>query len=119
MNIARVYDRFAVLAELNSAELPRWRPLVEDACGWVRAHCRVSEPDDGQEKRLELLAAAYALKLYSACGGSQLSQFVAGDVRLTSSADLAQRAESLWRELTRSNADLIDAGGFIFGRVIV
>ena len=118
MNIARVTDRFAVLAELNSSELVRWRPLIEDVCRWVEAHCTVQTPDSEQTKRLELLSAAYALRLFSMSGGRQLSQFVAGDVRLTSPADAAKKAEQLWRELAAGNTDLIQTGGFIFGRVM-
>ena len=118
MNIARVTDRFAVLAELNSSELVRWRPLIEDACRWVEAHCTVQTPDSEQTKRLELLSAAYALRLFSMSGGRQLSQFVAGDVRLTSSADNAGGAWQLWKEMAKSNADLIRGDDFIFGRVI-
>ena len=50
--------------------------------------------------------------------GSQLSEFTAGDVKLASSADKQVQAEKLWRELTYASPDLIDAGGFLFGRVI-
>lgn len=117
MNIAGVTDRFAVLADVDSSELSRWSPLVEEACRLVQSRCRVREPDSEQTGRLELLSAAYAFRLY-AMGGGQLSQFVAGDVRLTLPADAADRAERLWRELEANNADLIEGGGFIFGRVI-
>lgn len=118
MNITNVMDRFAVLADIDSAELLRWRSLAEDACRYVQAHCKVKNPDSSQTARLEMLSAAYALKLYSMCGDNQLTQFVAGDVRLTSSADRQQRAEQLWRELAENSADLIHTGGFLFGRVM-
>lgn len=118
MNIANVCDRFAVLAGLDSESVPQWLPFLEDACAFVQSQCIVSEPDSDQTRRLEMLAAVYTLRLYSLCGDSQLSQFVAGDVRLTSSADAAQKAEQLWRELADSNADLVKTGGFIFGRVM-
>lgn len=118
MNIENVCRRFAVLAGLDSEALPQWTTLAEDACAFVRGRCVVSEPDSCQTRRLEMLAAAYMLRLYSLCGDSQLCQFVAGDVRLTSSADTAQKAERLWRELADANADLVRSGGFIFGRVM-
>ncbi len=118
MNIANVCDRFAVLAGSDSETMLQWSPLAEDACAFVQARCIVSAPDSEQTRRLEMLAAAYMLRLYSLCGGSQLSQFVAGDVRLTSSADTAQRAAQLWQELAADNTDLVKSDGFIFGRVM-
>ena len=118
MNIANVTDRFAVLAELESSEVSRWSPVVEIACRYVQSLCTVEAPDSGQTARLETLAAVYAFALYEMCGNSRLTQFVAGDVRLTSSADGQMRSERLWRELAKNSADLIRADEFIFGRVI-
>lgn len=118
MSIENVCRRFAVLAGLDGEELPQWTTLAEDACAFVQARCVAPAPDSEQTARLEMLAAAYMLRLYSLCGGNRLSQFVAGDVRLTSSADTAQRAEQLWRELAAANADLVKTDGYIFGRVM-
>ena len=118
MNIANVTSRFAVLAELESAEVSRWEPLIEDACRYVQSLCTVEAPDSAQTARLETLGAVYALRLYEMCGNSQLTQFVAGDVRLTSSADRQARANKLWEELAAQNADLIGTERFLFGRVI-
>ena len=118
MNIANVTDRFAVLAELESSEVSRWSPVVEVACRYVQSLCTVEVPDSGQTARLETLAAVYAFALYEMCGNSRLTQFVAGDVRLTSSADNAGGAWQLWKEMAKSNADLIRGDDFIFGRVI-
>lgn len=118
MNVANVCDRFAVLADVDSEELQRRRVLIEDACDYVLSRCIKEAPCESDMRRLELLSAAYALKLYAMCGDNQLREFVAGDVRLASSADGRQQAESLWRELVQSNSDLINAEGFLFGRVI-
>ena len=80
--------------------------------------CVIGQPDSGQTARLEMLSAVYAFRLYGLLGENQLTQFVAGDVRLTSSADGLKRAERLWKELAKSSADLIRTDEFIFGRVI-
>ena len=117
MNIANVCDRFLVLADIDAEELPRWRGLIEDACVYVTSRCIKENIGGADAKRLEMLGAAYAFKLYAMCG-SQLSEFTAGDVKLASSADKQVQAEKLWRELTDGSPDLIDAGGFLFGRVI-
>ena len=118
MNIANVMSRFASLANIDSSQAQQWRALAEDACQYIASRCVVKQPDSAQTARLEMLAAAYTLKLYGMCGDDELTGFTAGDVRLTSSADRRERSESLWRELAANNADLIGAEGFIFGRVI-
>ena len=118
MNIANVTNRFAVLADIDSSGISRWATLVEDACRFVQSLCRVENPNSEQTERLEMLSAAYALRLYMMCGDSGLTHFVAGDVKLTSSADRRKNAMRLWQELAQQNADLIRGGGFVFGRVI-
>ena len=118
MNIENVRARFLALAGIDSKEMFRWQALTEDALDYVQQRCLQSEPDEAQTRRLEALAAAYALKLFTICGDDDLTQFVAGDVRLTSSADNAGGAWQLWKEMAKSNADLIRGDDFIFGRVI-
>ena len=118
MNIENVRARFLALAGIDSKEMFRWQALTEDALDYVQKRCLQSEPDEAQTRRLEALAAAYALKLFTICGDDDLTQFVAGDVRLTSSADRQARANKLWEELAAQNADLIGTEGFLFGRVI-
>ena len=118
MNIANVCERFAVLADVDSDALEHWTPLVEDACAFVQSRCVVSAPDEAQRRRLEALSAAYAAYLYSLSGDGAVSQFTAGDVKLTSSASGAEKAERLWRVLAENNADLVRVGGFLFGRVM-
>lgn len=118
MNIENVRARFMTLTGIDSEEMFRWQALTEDAVDYVQQRCAVREPDEAQTKRLEALAAAYALKLYALCGDDGLTQFVAGDVHLTSSADKRMRAGELWAELAAQNADLIGTEGFLFGRVI-
>lgn len=118
MNIENVTNRFATLTGIDSEELSKWGTLIEDACEYVLSRCTVESPDSAQTRRLELLSAAYALKLYGMCGNEDLTQFVAGDVRLTLSADRREQADRLWDELVSRNADLIGEGGFLFGRVI-
>ena len=117
MNIAKVSERLMVLTGADSEEIARMRPLVEDACDYVQRRCKIAAPNSAQQRRLEALSAAYAWKLYSLSGDS-LSQFIAGDVHLTSSADGGGNAERYWRELLRHSGDLIDDDRFLFGRVM-
>ena len=86
MNIANVDERFMMLAGVKPDEMCRWRGLVEDGCAFVEAHTVVKSPDEAQTKALELLAAAYAYRLFEICNAGNLTSFTAGDVNITSSA---------------------------------
>lgn len=118
MNIENVTNRFMTLTGIDSDEMSKWGTLIEDACEYIQSRCTVENPDSAQTRRLEMLSAAYAVRLYGMCGNDDLTQFVAGDVRLTLSADRREQADRLWDELVSQNADLIGTGGFLFGRVI-
>ena len=100
MNIANVTARFAVLAEIDSADTARFSPLIEEACRYVQSLCVIDQPDGDRTARLEMLSAVYAFRLYGLLGEDQ------------------QRAEQLWKELAKNSADLIRTDEFIFGRVI-
>ena len=105
------------LSGKDVSEMCRWRGLIEDACRYVEAHAAVTAPDREQSARLELLAAAYAYRMLEICDTDRLTSFTAGDVKFTSSDGKAGRAEQLWQQLCRDNADLLKTGGFIFGRI--
>ena len=118
MSIENVTDRFVAMAGIDSEELPKWSALISYACDFVQSRCVTDDPDRDQTRRLEMLCAVYALKLFGMCGDNDLTQFVAGDVRLALSADRHKQAQCLWEELALQNADLVRVGGFLFGRVI-
>lgn len=118
MNIANVMARFAVLADLDSVDAEKYRVLAEDACDHVMSLCKVTEPDSAQSARLEMLAAAYLLKLYGMCDAPKLTSFAAGDVKFTSSAGGHSHGALLWEELCAASTDLINPTGFLFGRVM-
>ena len=118
MNIANVDERFMMLAGVRPDEMCRWRGLVEDALEYIGAHTRVGSPDEAQTRALELLAAAYAYRLFEICNASNLTSFTAGDVKLTSSAREGS-AEKLWRSLCSEYSGLIDTKGFMFGRIVI
>ncbi len=120
MNIEGVNERFLLFSGIEISELARWQPLIEDACRAVSARCIVPSPDEEQQKRLEALAAAYAFRLFSRCGGEQISSFTAGDVHITSSAGAEEKGEALWRSLCEESSDLLKSGsGFYFERIVM
>lgn len=120
MNIANVMARFAVLADLDSADAEKYQVFAENACDHVMSLCKIEEPDSAQTARLEMIAAAYLLKLYGMCDAPKLTSFAAGDVKLTSSVGGRSDSASLWEELCAANTDLIKSveSGFLFGRVM-
>ena len=113
MNMSNVCARLGELSGLDGAELQRVLPLADAARAVVESRCIVDSPDEGQTQRLELLCAAYALKLYETCHGD-ITRFQAGDVAFTASS---VGGGALWSELCAANADLIAPEGFIFGAV--
>lgn len=118
VNIANVTARFAQLSGLQREELSDRSMLIADACGYVEAHCRVTQPDEHQCNTLEMLASVYALRLYELCNvNDAVTSFSAGDVKLTSSGAASDRGQRLWEQLCREHSDLLDCGNFLFGRM--
>lgn len=113
-----VYEKFCGLAGL-SAEDNLWQDFVLDACRYIERRKTDRELSQDDVQRLELLAAAYAFRLFSLRRNSEdFKSFSAGDVRITSSADSGENAEKLWNALCAENSDLLRGDGFLFGRVI-
>ena len=106
------------LSGVKVAQMCRWHPMIEDACRYVEDHATVKAPDEGQTRRLEMLAAAYAYRLYEICKEDRLTAFTAGDVRIASSGDSGGTAAQMWELLCADNADLLNTNGFLFGRIV-
>ena len=120
MNMEGVNERFLLFSGIESSELARWQPMIEDACRAISARCIVPSPDEEQQKRLEALAAAYAFRLFSRCGGEQISSFTAGDVHITSSAGAEDRGGALWESLFEDSTNPLSYGsGFFFERSVM
>jgi hypothetical protein len=117
LNVVNITSRFALLTGLDKAELYKWRVLIDDACAYIKSHTKKTELDESETKRLEMLCAVYAFRLYSMCNDDNITSFTAGDVHITS-PDVGSKAESLWKEYSQKSQDLLDTKGFIFGRVV-
>lgn len=118
MNIANVTSRFALLSGLENSEIYKWKTLIEDACDYVKSITVKENPDESESRRLEMLCAAYALKLYSLCNDKNITSFTAGDVQITSPDRKETRGERLWKEYSEKYCELIDTKSFLFGRVV-
>lgn len=118
MNIANVTSRFALISGLSDDEVYKHRALIDEACEYVSSLVVKSEFDKSDEKRLEMLSAAYALRLYCLCNNDNITSFVAGDVHITS-PDGGDKAERLWQEYYRLCEDIVESRDFLFGRVSI
>lgn len=117
MNIANVTAGFAAYTGLSGDELLNQSALIESAVDYIDSLAAVENPDSRQTKRLENLSAVYAYRLYEMRGGSDITSFTAGDVKITSSAGGKGGAESLWQEQKRLCAGLLRTENFLFGRM--
>ena len=118
MNIANVTSRFAMISGLDGNEVYKWRTLIDDACVYIETHSKTKNPDENEIKRLEMLCAVYAFRLYCMCNDENKTSFTAGDVKITSPDGGKNKGESLWKEYVGKSGDLIDTQSFLFGRVI-
>lgn len=119
MNIANVTSRFALISGLDASEVYKWSTLIEDACSYIESHLKSHNHTERQIRRLEMLCAVYAYRLYCMCNEENITSFTAGDVKITSSLkDRDNKGEILWQEYAENSKDLIDTQSFLFGRVI-
>lgn len=118
MNIANVTSRFALVANLDNSEIYKWRILIGDACNYIYSHLKKRNLSKNDKRRVEVLCAIYAFRLYSLCNAENITSFTAGDVRIESSGNDIKKADRLWNEYAGKWHDLIDSENFLFGRVI-
>lgn len=118
MNIANVTSRFALLSGLSNSEIYEWRSLIDEACDYVNSIVIKENPDSLDDKRIEILCAVYAYRVYSLCKEQEVSSFKAGDVSITSPAGDTQRADKLWTEYLERYSDLVQKKRFLFGAVM-
>lgn len=118
MNIANVTSRFALLSGLDNSEIYKWKTLIDDACDYVKSITIKENLDESETGKLEMLCAAYALKLYSLCNDENITSFTAGDVQIASPKSGESKGERLWKEYSEKYSELIDTKSFLFGRVI-
>ncbi len=118
MNIANIASRFVLLTGLDNSEIYKWQALIDDACSYVSSLVVKDKLDDNDTKRLEMLCAVYAFRLYSLCNDENITSFTAGDVHIASPDSSKDRGDRLWREYAEKASDLIKGEKFLFGRVI-
>ncbi len=118
MNIANITSRFALLSGIDAEKAYKWRSVIDDAVDYVSSIITKPKLSESDTKRLEVLCAIYAFKLYRLCNDESVSSFSVGDVSITPPAAKADTAEKMWREYVEKAQDLVSEEKFLFGRVI-
>ena len=117
LNIGNITERFELLSGVDKSEVPKWQGLIDDACNCVYSKVKKEKLTEDDISRLDFLCAVYACRLYLAAIPSEPTSFAAGDFRVNSSADKAEKIEKLWRELSGKYSDLLLSKNFLFGAV--
>ena len=66
---------------------------------------------------MTFMCAVYACRLYLAAIPSEPTSFTAGDFKVISSADKAEKIEKLWEENVKKCSDILESKNFLFGAV--
>lgn len=117
MDRNNVTERFVMLCGMEKSEATAWRALIEDACIYIETRLQKRTLSAGQQKRAELLCAAYAYRSWCQ-SGSNITAFSAGEVHVTSPQRKSEEAEALWQRLCAESRDIFRGGNYLFGRVM-
>lgn len=117
MNVANVTAKFSAFSGLSGDELAAQSAVIDCAVDYITVLVKPQNPTEEQTHRLESLCAAYAYKLYGMRGGSPVTSFTAGDVKITSPDGVKDAGEKLWQEMKTANADLLRGDNYLFGRM--
>ena len=119
LNIGNITERFELLSGIDESDVPKWQCLIDDACNCVYSKVKKENLTDDDISRLDFLCAVYACRLYLAAIPSEPTSFTAGDFKVISSADKAEKIEKLWKEASEKYSDLLESKNFLFGAVCV
>lgn len=117
MSLKDVIDRFAMVSELEQEEISRWIFLILDCIKYFESICDIDALKESDKKRLSYACAVYAYYKYSLSKSESAHSFKAGDIQITESATLIEKAASLWQVQKSEISDLIDFDLSCFVRV--
>lgn len=117
MSLKDVIDRFALVSGLEQEEISKWIFVIVDCIKYFESKLH-SSYTDVERKRLSHACAVYAYYKYSLYNYAQTaSKFRVGDVEITNSENLTDKAHAMWQNEKSEIADIIDFDGFYFCRV--
>ena len=118
MSIKEVVDRFALVSGLEQEQISKWIFVIVDCIKYFESMVNADSFAEVQRNRLVHACAVYAYYKYSLFNFAHSSQkFKAGDVEITQSESIADKAHIMWQQEKEEIADIIDFDNFCFKRV--
>lgn len=118
MSLKDVIDRFALVSGLEQEEISKWIFVIVDCIKYFESKLQKRYYTDEEKMRLSHSCAVYAYYKYSLFNYAQVaSKFKVGDIEITNSENLTDKAHALWQNEKGEIADIIDFDGFYFSRV--
>ena len=118
MSIKEVIDRFALVSSLEQEEISKWIYVIVDCIKYFESKVNVDALPDYKYTRLVHACAVYAYYKYSLYNlVNSTSKFKAGDIEITQSESITDKAHIMWQQEKIEIADIIDFDDFCFKRV--
>lgn len=118
MSIKEVIDRFALVSSLEQEEISKWIYVIVDCIKYFESKVNVDTLPDYKYTRLVHACAVYAYYKYSLYNLiNSTSKFKAGDIEITQSESITDKAHIMWQQEKIEIADIIDFDDFCFKRV--
>lgn len=120
MSFKDVLDRFALVSGLEQEQISKWFFVVLDCIKYFESKVNVAKLSRSNYRRLVHACAVYAYYKYSLFSFANSTQkFKAGDVEITQSESITDKAHIMWQQEKSEIADIIDFDDFSFMRVRV
>ncbi len=118
MSLKDVVDRFALVSNLEQEEISKWFFVILDCIKYFESKVNMNTLTQTQYRRIAHACAVYAYYKYTLFNFAASSQkFKAGDVEITQSESITDKAHIMWQQEKKEIADIIDFDGFCFTRV--
>lgn len=118
MSIKEVVDRFALVSGFEQEQISNWIFVIIDCIKYFESLVNVSSLNEVEHNRLVQACAVYAYYKYSLFNFAHQSQkFKAGDIEITQSESIADKAHIMWQQEKTEIADIVDFDNFCFKRV--
>ncbi len=117
LNMERVTQTLCALSSLEAEEILPYAVLVQNCASAVEG--ALIDPHYAEDDRIIFLAAArayYCLSL-SGAGTGGVSDFAAGDVKISMKAQPSDNALTLYRTAAEAAAGMVRDTGFVFREV--
>ncbi|MBR2715901.1 MAG: hypothetical protein IKB73_06840 [Ruminococcus sp.] len=115
MSLKDVLNRFALVSGLSQEDISKWVFVISDCIKFFESRTANRNFTESERARLVHACAVYAYYKYSMINFAYNSgKFKAGDVEITQSEDMIDKAHKMWQEEKREISDVFDFDDFAF-----